>query len=661
MINLDAIKKLAREKISLLTKKGRMVESNEEFIARVLDDLEKNHNHSWYSEIYDRNKDTLDDIALFYRGNQITYREMFDRMQAYARSLKSLGIQKGMEIPVCMSNTPELVYLLGAASIIGAKLNIFADEFDLDYITEIISDCDTNVMFVEDNKYKKIKDYIPDSVNHVVVTSLTDSLPNGINPYQDLDSVHGRFKNSVSECCNDNEKNMSLAKFEKLGKDYQGNIYEDCHLDDEFLITYTSGSTNSSRPKAIVHAVRSLITIGRCHDPDVQKTTSMKKFTIQAHIPTHSNTDIISSISDALMQGSKLALEPIYDQDYFFNTLFINQPNYVVATRSFWLRTAQQILFDPNYQGAQLPNLLLAFAVGEPLEKNEEKLLNKALRKAKAGKNVIPLPISPVTMSVAGGDCEHGGIFWLLFRTLQSKTPGYIFKDEPHGLNPFQMVEVAVLDQDGNHCLPNEYGRLVANSPCNMKKYKNNEEATKKFFIQDAQGKTWGDCGVYGYIDEHGAIYMKGRIPGNEEEIPVFKVADSILKDTKNILSCEVVSIDDENSDKPIYVAHICMQPDKFSKTAKAILSAESRCMNDLGEEITDRVVYRIHDDFHPPVSYPLTGCGKRDSKTLKEEGITDFCVKPVYHDGTISLQPSGEYFSVDSEKKLVKSNAEKK
>ena len=54
-----------------------------------------------------------------------------------------------------MSNTPELVYLLGAISMIGAKANIFNEEFDPEYITEIIDGCNANIMFVEDGKYEK--------------------------------------------------------------------------------------------------------------------------------------------------------------------------------------------------------------------------------------------------------------------------------------------------------------------------------------------------------------------------------------------------------------------------------------------------------------------------------------------------------------------------
>lgn len=106
MINLKKIQELIGKKIKLLGKSGILKESNEDFIARVLDDLEKNHNHSWYQELYTRNKDNLSDIALKYRGREITYDEMFSTMRDYAKSLKKLGIEKGMEIPICMSNTP---------------------------------------------------------------------------------------------------------------------------------------------------------------------------------------------------------------------------------------------------------------------------------------------------------------------------------------------------------------------------------------------------------------------------------------------------------------------------------------------------------------------------------------------------------------------------
>lgn len=647
MIDIYNIKNLISKKIKLLSNQGFILKKNfnenrskkkKKFIDSVLTDLEKNHNHSWYEELFLRNKNNLDDIAIFYRGTEITYRKMFENMQKYAKSLKTLGIDKEYEIPICMSNTPELIYLLGAISMIGAKANIFNSEFDKEYITEIIDSCNSNIIFVEDGLYKELKDSISNShIDTIFMTSLVDSLPKSGNPYDNLDKKHGKFECLIPMFENTDSKIMNMKKFVKFGENYSGKLINSVNLDDEFTITYSSGSTNSSRAKAIVHTVRSFITIGRCHDPEIQKTTSMKNFTIQAHIPTHSNTDIIASISDALMQGSKLALEPVYDKDFFIDSLFINKPNYVVATRSFWISTIKKVFYDDNYKKSKMPFLLIPFAVGEPLDVGEEKFLNKGLRKLEAGKNIVPTPISVVTMSVAGGDCEHGGIFWILFRALQSKRLSKLLRKETCGLNPFEMVDVAVLDENGNKCAPYQLGRLVANSPCTMKCYKDNKSATEKFFITDADGKVWGDCNVYSYIDNLGGIHMKGRIPKEVKKIPSFIISDIILKDTKNIMSCEVV----EDTDNGKYIAHIELQPGK-KNLKKILISAENRCVKKFGEDFASMLVYRIHS-FNE--SFTLTGCGKRDYRALEEEGFSDQCLKILHEENETSLVKATEDF----------------
>lgn len=591
----------------------------------ILREIQEKHNHSWYDEIYLRNKDNLDDVALIYRGYKVTYREMFAKMDEYAKAFKQNGVQQHMEVPVCISNTPELVYILGGISKIGAQVNIFNEEFDKEYITEIIDGCDSDFIIVEDGKYEELKSAIEKShVSKVVMTSLCTSLPT--NPYDELDKVHGKFVNKIPEFV-ERYNVQPINEFLVEGELYTGPTSANVSLDDVFTTTYSSGSTNSSRAKAIVHTVRSFITIGRCHDPEIQKSASMKDFTIQAHIPSHSNTDIISSISDGLMQGSKIAMEPIYDEDFFLNTLLINKPNYIVATRSFWLTAAKKIESDERYKNVKLPFLLIPFSVGEPLDLGEEKYLNKILRKVKAGIDLLPVNFSPITMSVAGGDCEHGGIFWTLFRGLKNKLPRNMMNKREQGLMPFEMVETAILDENGNVCPPNTYGRLVANSPCNMKEYKNNPEATEKFFIKDATGKVWGDCSVYSYIDETGGIHLKGRIPTNSEELPPFMIADEIIKDTKNVLSCEVVQVTDVEAGD-VYIAHIELQPHaKVRDPKKVMAAAQKRCEKKFGEEVADSLYFRLHSYEE---GYKLTGCGKRDKKALEAEGLTKKCEKIV-------------------------------
>ncbi len=80
-------------------------------VKKALDDIDTNRNHSWAVEIFDRNINNMDKIAIFYRGNKISYKQMFENSFKYAKSLKQLGFKKNSEIPMCITNTPEFVYL----------------------------------------------------------------------------------------------------------------------------------------------------------------------------------------------------------------------------------------------------------------------------------------------------------------------------------------------------------------------------------------------------------------------------------------------------------------------------------------------------------------------------------------------------------------------
>lgn len=586
-------------------------------VENVLKEIEEKHNWSIYDEIYNRNKEGLNRVALFYRGTKITYGEMFIKMNEYAKTFVANGVKPGNEIPVCMSNTPELVYLIGAASIIGAKLNIFGEEFDKEYIEEIINDCNSSVIFVGDNKYEEIKESIINSkINNIVMVSLKDSFENGVDLYEKIDN----FKNNIEKYKKENSNIKSIHEF--IVKDFKGEYKYNSKLDDEFIVTYSSGSTNSSRPKAIVHSHRSYVTMGIFHDPKVSGTPSMKNLRVLAQIPSHSNTNIMSCITDSLVQGSTVCLEPIYDKDFFMTSLLINKPDFPCATRSFWVHLSKKVMkLKEEGKNIKFPFLLAPMSVGEPLSRGEEKFCNKMLRMTKAGVSHSHTPSSLVSMCVAGGDCEHGGIFFVMFRNLMAKVKG-IPKDEYDILRTYSMVDIIAVDKNGKILKNGQTGRLYAASPCNMKGYKNNDEANKIFF-KEYNGKIYGDCSVYGYIGKKNYIHVKGRIVEYSKIAP-YQIADEILKDTKNIMSCEVIEVQDKKYGNT-YVAHVEFQPYKRKATEKILTSALDRCKLVFSNEITDKLVFRIRT-FNE--SFPLTGCGKRNNIKLQEEGFSDLCVE---------------------------------
>ncbi len=634
---------------------------------KFYDDLLKNHNHSWAHDIVERNLNNLHTTAIFYRGTTITYLEMFENMIKYAASLKELGITKGMEIPMCLENTPETIYLLLAASLIGAKVNIFGEEFSKDYIKEIINDTDAKILFITDTKYSKLVDIkkeenILDDTNieKIVMFSVMDSYTENASlkkEYAEKEKGYFDGVNRVPLYKVSNSKVIDREEFISLGKSiidslsytsFYGkmNILEEkSDLEDIFSITYSSGSTNSERPKAIVHRVRSFNAIAKAHDKDMGDTPEMKGFRCQVQIPTHSNTCIISTIADTLAQGCTCTLEYIYDEDFFLNSLLINKPSYCIATRSHWLKAMKHLNSNKAYEGVNLTFLLVPLAAGEPLAPGEEKFLNKMLRKKKAGKDVLPLPISPVCMSMAGGDCEHGGIFYQTFKSLR-EIPNKLKRKGPLGLRSYAMVDYEVLDKYGRICYPGETGRLVATSPCDMAYYKNNEEATREFFITDAYGRTWGDCNVYAEIDELGTVHIKGRIPKEKMQYPDYIYQEVICKDTKNVLSCEVVQFKTEGGSDAI-VVHVEPMPNVHIDIDKFLKSLDGRIRAELPRQAyEDKIVYKLRNGF------PLTGCGKRNNRALIKEGLENTFKVTIANDEVI-LENGKEFFKAKDEMRL--------
>jgi acyl-coenzyme A synthetase/AMP-(fatty) acid ligase len=603
----------------------------------ALKDVENNHNNSLYDEIYKTSIKCPNKEAIFYRGKSIKYFELINIVKNYAKSLTAMGIKKDSEIPICMANCPEIIYLILAASFLGAKVNIFGSSFEKEYIISIIKECNSNSIFITDDQYENLKNIFENlNITNKVVFSLTDSLPNGTDYYDFFDSKYNRFNNKIKQICLENPEIINNQKFLEFGHcvkdiDLKHNLG---NLDDEFSTTYSSGSTNSSHPKGIVHKNRSYITMGRFHDTDVSGAPSMHNLRILALLPTHSNTNIMSNYTDTLIQGSTICLEPIYEQDFFINSLLINKPNFCVSSRSYLVKFAKQILTEKDFNNVKLPYLFAVFSAGEPTSNGEEKYINRALRKCKAGTNKLPIP---AVLSLAGGDCEHGGIFYKMFKAWQDKLPqNLLLGEKNNGMNFHKMVICKILDENDNELPNGKIGRLYAYSPCTMSQYRNNPEATKKFF-KVIDGKQFGDCSVFASISNYKTITIKGRIDKNipsTYSIISYKINDLIQSDTKNVLSSEVVPIVKDNI--PYFVIHIEQMPSSKLDKKRLINSLYGLLKKEINVEILQNVLIRIHDNEN---SFALTECGKRNFNVLKDEEISkaEFIEEIVEEESNIS------------------------
>lgn len=595
-------------------------------VAAALDDIELNRNHSLAVELFERNKKHMEKPALLYRGNEISYKEMFEKAFTYAKSLKKMGYNKGDEIPMCITNTPEFVYLFLATSFIGATANIVGEWFDKDYLKEILNNTKSKNIFIDDISYSAIKDSINESeIENIVCFSLTDSLKdkNGkkVNPHSIIDDMFVPIENHTEEIKKDYNGNViDVKSFEEIGKNYTGKVVENVDLNDLCSITYTSGTTSPGHPKGVKQSNRSYITLSRFKESDVSGMPTMKNMKILGHIPTYTHMELSCALSDTLYCNCTLALEPFYNKDFFPYSLIINKPNFVPASAGFWGNLCKLLEFDDAWKDVNLPFLMIPTVTGEACSIGEEKFFNATSRKHKFGTEKLPFPLAPVTFSIGGGTTESSGIFVTLFKALQEKKLNHLIRKESLGLTPHKFAEIDVLDEKGNSCKVNEPGRLVANSPCEMIGY-TDDELNKHTHVQDASGKTWLDLTTYSYKDRTGRIKMKGRMNSyltlsDGSKVPYYLIEDSVLKDTKNVMSCSTVN-DEENN----LICHIEFQPHKKKSEEAARKSVIERINSDFNDEVKDKLYIRFRDNKE---SFPLDPSGKRSTSTLKKVGIDE-------------------------------------
>lgn len=600
---------------------------------KALIDIKNNYDISWYQYLKDRNLKNMNDVALFYRGTKITFQEMFDKADELIKSMAKIGLYIGDEIGVCVTNSPEFVYIILAANKLGIKVNCFGAQFNKKYLSNIIDGISNKIIFISDDNYESLRSILLDKkIDNVVLTSLADSLPKSPKECDEYEPELDKYYH-IDNKCNyyksvDNRIKL-LSEFIDYGKDVNIEIKDFGKLETDFLVTYTSGSTKIGFPKQIIHKNRSLITMGRFHDPELSGNPRIPGLRGLAHIHPESNTDIITCISDNLMQGWSVALEPEYDKDKALDYIILNKPNYLNITTSFMLEVAKKYLIDKKFHengiGRKLPFLLATFTVGEGTQIGEEKFINRFLREARAGSGIsikgVKLPFT--TLSIGGGDCEHGGIYYTLWHALQQKMYYPILGKSGLGMMPVPYVVVTSLKQleDGTYieCDYNEKGIIVANSYTNLSGYKDNKEATEKLIITDNLGRNWVSCNTYGYIDKVGSVHVKGRIPDEQTTFCYnFDIDDIVTKDTKNILSCITVDVDNYK------VLNIQFQPFAKANYEKILESIYKRLEKKFTLELIDKLYVRIIPSRD---SYPLTASGKRNIRFLEELSLNN-CIK---------------------------------
>lgn len=188
---------------------------------------------------------------------------------------------------------------------------------------------------------------------------------------------------------------------------------------------------------------------------------------------------------------------------------------------------------------------------------------------------------------------------------------------------PLPLATVSAFDPDtGKELSYGQRGELQVSTPCCMKEYYQNPDATNAFFRVDEQGRKWGHTGDIGYLDEDGFVYILGRavdyfIDSNKQKHYLFDIENVILQNPA-VDICEVVVLKSDGIFLP--VAHILLKKDFSGDRYQLLKTIHAHCQEQLPASAVP-CAYKFRDSFAVKPS------GKRDTEALTHERTDYFAV----------------------------------
>lgn len=526
-----------------------------------------------YQELYDNNKDHLDQIALLYFGAKITFRDFFNNIEATQKALIANGVKKGDFVTISSALNPETLYTFYALAKIGAVANFMSPFFDKDGgMIDRIADCNSKLAIVMDQFMPDLEETLNKSIiEKIVVLPTLNSSPIGF------------IKNTYIAKKSKNE--IKWNKFIKEGKNVEVSNEIPFESQMPLAMVYSSGSTGASKAILLTHDSfeNSVHAYPRC-GVEIQRA----KIYYQV-IPPWFSTGISTSAHLPLTYGGTLYMDPRFERKVFVhNNLKLNPAGTIAAISLYQGFLEPKLLTKGN-----LSNLEIAFQGGEKTELEDIENIEKVFKEYNCNNRLL----------VGYGQCECGaGIC-----TQTKNTP----KDVTVGI-PIPGVKIGIFDENRNELPFNTRGEVLVSTPCSMKGYYKNPVATSEYFYYDDAGEKWNCTGDIGIIQNNGELEVLGR--ANDYSIIKgckvynFDIENAIRK-TGFIQNCDVFTDNDGE-----LVAHIILKDLSQTNYSDLIVAIQESIYNELNEYDYVPEIFKFRDSF------PAAKSGKRDTKAMKQE-----------------------------------------
>ena len=421
-----------------------------------------------------------EDIAYEYYGGSVTYRDFYEQIRSAAKSLKTKGVKEGDKVTICMPNTPSAIIMFYAINMIGAIAAMVHPLSAEKEIEKYLIESDSNVLFVLDLVYDKVRNIIDNtSVDIVVIGSVGDDL-------QPIKKILYKYKSRGQFPKIELTDNiMTWNEFLNYGYGYDQSVVCLRKADDPAVILYSGGT--SGDPKGILLSNKNFNALALQASLMVEQTG--EGVSLLAVLPIFHGFGLGVCIHTPLCCGMKIILVPDFGPKVLIKTLKKYEPNIICMVPTLYEQLAESHLGKND-----LSFLKCAVCGGDYMSADLKAKVDKAFKEFGSEAEVrIGYGLTEATAA-----------------TCLTPTGGY--RDGTIGI-PFPDTYYKVV-KPGTHdeVRAGVDGELCISGPTVMLGYLNNIKETVKALQKHADGKVWLHTGDMANMDKDGFVYYQQRI-----------------------------------------------------------------------------------------------------------------------------------------------------
>jgi cyclohexanecarboxylate-CoA ligase len=450
---------------------------------------------------------------------RLSYRELGDRVERVANSLRALGVDAGDFVTVQLPNWWEFVVTSLACGRIGAIFNPVMPILRERELLYVLNFCEAKV-FIVPRLYRGF-DYA------AMAQGMRADLPH----LKHLIVVDGDGATNFDRLLLPDVPAARPAPFSGL------------RPDDMAVLMFTSGTTGE--PKGVIHTSNSMVGCTKAltqrfglHDHEVLLVASPV-----AHMTGYAAVVLLS-----IYLGATMVLQDVWEPRHGVSLMTREGVTYTAASTPFL-----SDICDVVAAGAPRPASLRSFLC--------------------AGATIPPVLIERAAREVGIHACSLWGMTESLASTLTEPSRAAEKSPTTDG-RPLEGMEVRIVDTEGNPVSTGQSGRLLVRGCQMFTGY------YKKPELETFDAKGWFDSGDLAYMDDEGYIRISGRVKDvlirGGENVPVVEIENLLYKHPA-VAGVAIVGMPDARLGER-GCAFIVTQPDKsFDLAAMQTYLAECK------------------------------------------------------------------------------------